>query len=115
MENSHAQELLCPPVLVENIIGVFAQFFHVGSNEHLTELDKVAVVLVINLDHTPRVNTAADNAAIGSLDGLIRTDNSKRNLAGDFLGLSNSFLILVLVSGRLEYLDVVVGNVRENL
>jgi hypothetical protein len=115
LENSHAQELLCPPVLVENIIGIFAQFLHVGSNEHLTELDKVTVVLVINLDYTPRVNTTADNAAIGSLDRLIRTNYSKRNLACYFFGLGDSFLVLVLICGRLEYLDVVVSNVRENL
>lgn len=115
MENSHAEKLLCPPILIENIIGIFAQFLHVGSDEHLTEFDKVTVVLVINLDDTPGVNTTADNAAIGGLDRLIRTDYGKRNLACYFFSLGDSFLILVLIRGGLEYLDIVVGNIRENL
>lgn len=115
MSNTHAEEFLCSPVLIEDIVSVFAQLFHVSPDEHLAELDKVAVILIVNLDDTPGVGAATDVTTIRSLDDFIRTNNSERNLAGDFLGLSDGLLILVLVSGRLENVDVVVGNISKNL
>lgn len=115
LSNTHAEKLLCSPILIENIISILAQFLHVRPNKHLAELDKVTVILVVNLDDTPWVSTTTDVTAIGSLDKLIRTNNGERNFASNFLGLGDSLLILILVSGRLENLNVVVGNVSKNL
>lgn len=73
------------------------------------------MLLIVNLDNTPGVGTAADVATIRGLNKLIRANNGKRYFAGNFLCLSNSLLILVLVSRRLENLDVMVGNIGKNL
>jgi hypothetical protein len=53
----------------------------VSADEHLAELDKVAVLLVVDLDDTPGVRTATDGAAVGGLDAVVGTDDSERDLA----------------------------------
>jgi len=70
---------------------------------------------VVNFDNTPRVSTSADLATVGSVHNLIRTDNSKGNLARNLLGFGDSFFVFVLVCRRLENVNVVVLNIRENL
>jgi hypothetical protein len=46
---------------------------------------------------------------------MVRTNDCERNLASNFLGLSKSFLIFILIAGCLEDVDVVVINVCEDL
>ena len=115
LHDTHADELLCSPVLIENVVRELAKLLHVGSDKHLAELDKVAVVLVIDLHDTPRVRTTANLAAVKGLDNPVRANNRERDLAGNLLGLRNSLLVLVLVRRGLEDLNLVVGNVCEYL
>lgn len=83
--NTHRFELLRSVILVQDVVGVFAQLFHVRSDEHLSEFDKVAVGFIVNLDDSPRVCSATDVSSIGELDDLVGTDHGK----GDFaLGFS---------------------------
>lgn len=73
------------------------------------------MVLVVDFNNTPGVDTTADFTAIGSRDDPVRANDGKRNFAGNFLMLSNSLLVLVLVSGCLEDVNVVIGDVGKNL
>jgi hypothetical protein len=53
--NAHTDQFVRSPVLVEDIVGVLAKLFHVGADEHLAELDKIAVFFVVDLNDTPRI------------------------------------------------------------
>jgi hypothetical protein len=94
---------------------VLLELLHVGADEHLAELDKVAVLLVVHLDDTPGVATAADLAAVGVGDLVIGTDNSEGDLGHDLVVLGDGLLVIELVAGALENLDLVVLDVCENL
>lgn len=50
-------------------------------NQHLSKLDKVAVLLVVDLNGAPRVASAADLAAIGGLNDFVGANNGERDLA----------------------------------
>lgn len=50
-------------------------------NKHLAKLDKVAVVLVVDLDGAPWVASAADVATIRGLNNLVGANNGEGNLA----------------------------------
>ena len=115
LNNAHAQELLRSPILVKDIISVLPELLHVGTDEHLAELDKVAVLLVVDLNNTPGVGTATDFTTIRSCHDLVRADNGEGDLAGNLLGLGQRFLVLILVSGGLEDVNLVEGNISENL
>jgi hypothetical protein len=87
----------------------------VGADQHLAQLDKVAVLLVVDLDDTPGVATATNTAAIGCGDLRVGTDNGEGNLGHDLLVLGNSLLIVKLVAGTLEDLDGVVLDIGKDL
>lgn len=87
LNNTHTEQLLCTPILIQHVVGVFAKLFHVGANEHLAELDKVAMIFVVDLNDTPGVGASTDLAAIRCLDKLVGADNSEWNLACDLLRL----------------------------
>ena len=78
---AHGEQLFCAVVLVVNVVGELLELFHVCADQHLAQLDKVAVLLVIDLNDTPRVLTATDLTTISGLDKLVGSDNCKRNLA----------------------------------
>ena len=88
LDNTHVEQLLRSPVLVENIVGVLPELLHVRTDEHLAELDEVAVLLIVHLDNTPRVFATANLTAVGCLHELVGTYNSEWDLACDLLGLS---------------------------
>ena len=115
LHDTHAEQLIRPPVLVKDGVGVLAELLHVRPHEHLAELDEVAVVLVVDLDDTPGVRAATDLATIRRVDKLVRADDRERNLARDLLSLGNSLLILVLVGRRLKDMNVMVRNVGQHL
>lgn len=115
LDNAHAQELLRSPVLVKDVVRVLPKLLHVGTDEHLTELDKVTVILIVNLDNTPGVGTTADFTTVWGRDNIVRTNNGERDLAGNLFSLGQRLLILVLVSGRLEDVNLMEGNICENL
>ena len=85
------------------------------ADEHLAELDKVAVLLVVNLNDTPWVATSADLAAIGTGDLGGSSDNCERNLGQDLVVLGNRLVVIKLVARTLEDLDVVVLNIGKDL
>ncbi len=106
-------------------------------DKHLSELYKVAVVLVVDLDGAPRVGTSADLTAVCGGDDAVGTDDGKRDFLlripkglvdverpslknyrdahHDRLVFCDSLLVLILVDWRLEDVDIVVGDVIENL
>lgn len=94
---------------------MFPKLFHVGTDKHLAQLDEITMLFVVDLNDTPWVRTTADLTAIGSVHLLNRPDYGEGNLARNLLSFSDSLLVLVLVGGRLEDADVVVGNVRKDL
>ena len=91
------------------------QLLHVCANKHLAQLDKVAVLLVVDLNDTPGVATAADLATFGSGDLGVGTDNGKGDLVHNFVVLGNGLLVVELVARALEDLNVVVLDVAEDL
>jgi hypothetical protein len=81
----------------------------------LTKLNEVTVLLVVDLDDTPRVGTTADLATIGASDLVVGTNDSERNLGHDLVVLGDCLLIVELISRTLEDLDTVVFNIGEDL
>jgi hypothetical protein len=74
----------------------------------LAKLNKVTVLLIVDLNNTPWVTTSADLAAIGTCDLGCSSNDRKRNLGQDLVVLSNSLVIVKLVTRTFEDLDVVV-------
>jgi hypothetical protein len=93
---------------------MFPEFFHVSPDKHLPELDEIAVLLVVNFDHTPWVCSSSDRTTIGSADLFVRSNNSERNLRCDFLIFSNGLLVIVVVDGGLEDTDLMMGNIVQD-
>jgi hypothetical protein len=60
---------------------VFSQLFHMSPDEHLTELDKVTMRLVVDLDDTPGIGSSSDTTAVGSGNDRVRADHGERNFA----------------------------------
>jgi hypothetical protein len=87
----------------------------VCADEHLAELDKVTVFLVVNLDHTPGVTTSTDFASLRRLNLSVGSDDGKWNLGHYFSVLGNCLFVIEIVARALEDVDLVVVNVRENL
>lgn len=91
------------------------ELFHVGSDKHLSELDEVTVLLVIDLNDAPWVATATNLASFGGLDLGVGTNDSKWNLGHDLVVLGDGLLVIELVAWALEDVDVVVVDVCEDL
>lgn len=106
--------LLCPVCLVVQLLGGVDQVEHVRSDEDGAELLEVAVVLVLDLSNTPRVLTALDDAAIASLNILLRPDNSERNGGHEAASMLGGGLIILLDRGLVD-LNVLGLNDRDNL
>jgi hypothetical protein len=81
----------------------------------LSKLDKIAVLLVIDLNDAPRVGATANLATIGACDLVVGTNNSEGNLGHDLVVLSDRLLIIKLVSRSLEDLDAMMLDIGENL
>jgi hypothetical protein len=73
------------------------------------------VLLVVDLDDTPWKLSAPNLAAIWSSHLGVGTDNGEGDLAHDLLVLRDCLLVIELVAGPLEDLDLVVGDVGKNL
>ena len=115
LRDAHSDQLVCPIVLVKVVVGVLLELLHVSANEHLAQLDEVAVFLVVHLDDTPRVATTTDLASISVGDLVGGANNGEGNLGEDLVVLRNGLLIVELIAGTLEDLDLVKLDVRENL
>jgi hypothetical protein len=115
LRNTHLDELVGTIVLVERIVSVLLEFFHVRSDEHLSELDKVAVVFIVHFDDTPGITATANFASFGVRNLVIGTNDSERHLGHDFLVLGDCLFIVQLITRAFEDLDGVVLDVGENL
>lgn len=113
--NTHQGELVGPVVLVQEVVGVLLELLHVGADQHLAQLDKVAVLLVVDLDDTPGVATAADVTTVSSGHLGVGTNNGEGNLGHDLLVLSNGLLIVKLVAGAFEDLEGVLFDIGKDL
>lgn len=113
--DTHLGELLGTVVLVQSVVGVFLELFHVCADQHLSQLDKVAVLFVVDFDDTPWVATTADLAAIRTDDLGVGTNNGEGDLRDDLLVFCDRLLIVELVTGSLENLDAMVLDVSKNL
>jgi hypothetical protein len=71
--------------------------------------------LIVHLNDTPWIDSPANFTTIRSMHSLIGTNNGKWNFARNFFSLRNGLLILIFVSGCLENVNVMMGNVGENL
>lgn len=73
-----SQKLLGTEGLVMDLAGSFDQVLQMGTGQEVPQVDKFAVVLVLDIDNTPTVLSAADLLAIDN-NVLLATDNGKRN------------------------------------
>lgn len=91
------------------------ELFHVSSDQHLSEFDKVAVFLVVDLDHTPWVTTTANLATFRGLNLGVSTNDREWDLGHDFVVLGDCLLVIELVTWALKNVDVVVVDIRQDL
>lgn len=114
---------------------MLTELFHVCAHEHLAKLHKVAVILVVNLDHTPRIRSAAHAPPVGGVYFLVRPNYGERNLGlcnviivsridmnskqaatySNLFILGDCLFVLIIIDRCLEDLDVVVSDVVEHL
>jgi len=87
----------------------------VRADEHLAELDEVAVLFVVYLDHAPGVAATAHFAAFGGLDFGVGADYGEGDFGHDLVVFRDGLFVVQLVSGSLEDLDVVMLDVGKNL
>lgn len=85
------------------------------SDEHLPELNKIAVILVIDLDDTPWVLSAANLASFRGRDLAISTNNGEWDLGQDFVVLRDRLFIVEFIPGPFEDLNAVVVDVCKDL
>jgi hypothetical protein len=115
LSDAHAHQLLRSPVFIEDIIRILSELLHICPDKHLPQFDEITVFLVVHLDDTPGVRPPTNLPAIRSDDNFVRSDDCKGDFAGNFFRLRDGLLVLVVVRGGLEDVDIVVSNVRENL
>jgi hypothetical protein len=115
LSDTHSGELLRSVVLIQRVVGMFLELFHMCSDKHLAKLNEVTVLLVINFNDTPWVTTSTDLAAVGTGYLRIGSNYSKWNLGNNLVILSNCLLVIELVSWTFEYLDIVVLDVSQDL
>jgi hypothetical protein len=104
-------------------------------NQHLSQLDEIAVRLIVHFDGSPRISSTSHLTTVGSGDEVVRTYDSKGHFAlrddhrseilssrmcltvtyQDFLVLSYCLFIFEVIRRWLEDFDVVVGDIVENL
>ena len=94
---------------------MFSQFLHVRADEHLAQLDEIAVLLIVNFNYTPRVRATPDGAPIARVDFAVRAYDGEGDLGCDFLIFSDRLFIIIIVLWRLEDTDLVVRDIREDL
>lgn len=66
LSNSHSQQFLTPVILVQRLVRVFLQLFHVGTDQHLSQFDEIAMLFVVDFDSTPRVSSTSHLTTIRS-------------------------------------------------
>ncbi len=72
------QKLLGAEGLVVDLGGRLDQVLQVGAGKEVAEVDKFAVVLVLDIDHSPTVLASTDLLACNN-NGLLRSNNCEWN------------------------------------
>ena len=72
------QKLLGTEGLVVDLAGCLDQVLQVSAGKEVAQVNKLAVVLILDVDNTPAVLAAANLLAIHD-DGLLTADNGERN------------------------------------
>jgi hypothetical protein len=80
LRDSHGHQFLRSVPFIERIVCILLQFFHVRSDEHLSQLDKVAVVFIVDFNDAPWVCTASDLATVRRVDEVVGADYRKGDL-----------------------------------
>lgn len=91
--------------LVVQLLGGVDKIQHVGSDQDGSKLLEVAVILILDLGHTPRVLAALDDSSIASLDISLGTDDGKGHGSHQGAGVLSGSLIVLLNRGLVD-LDV---------
>lgn len=73
-----SQQLLGTEGLIVDLAGSLYQILEVGAGQEIAQIDKFTVVLVLDVDNTPTVLTAADLLAVDN-NGLLAADDGERN------------------------------------
>jgi len=84
-------------------------------NQHLPQLNKITMFLIIHFDNTPGILSCSDDSSIASFDGGIGTDDCEGDFGHDFSVLGDGFVVVEFVAGGFEDLDLVVVDVGEDL
>jgi hypothetical protein len=71
-----SQQLLGTEGLVVDLAGGLNQVLQVGAGQEVAQVDKLAVVLVLNVDDTPAVLATANLLAVDN-NGLLAADNGE--------------------------------------
>ncbi len=74
------QKLLSTEGFVVDLRGGLDQILEMGPEKEVSEVDKFAVVLVLDVNHTPAVLAATDLLAVDD-NGLLGSDDGKGNKA----------------------------------
>jgi len=90
-----------------DLAGGLDEILKMGSCEEVSEVDELAVVLVLDIDDTPFVLSAADLLAANN-DRLLAADNCKWDDVFDG-GIGGTFLVIKLVVVVRVHLEVVEG------
>jgi hypothetical protein len=72
------KQLLGTEGLVVDLAGSLHQILEVGAGQEIAQVDEFTVVLILDVDDTPTVLTAADLLAVDN-DSLLAADNGERN------------------------------------
>lgn len=73
-----SQKLLGTEGLVVNLASGFHQILQVGAGEEVAQVHELAVVLILDVNHTPAVLTAPNLLAVDN-NGLLTADNREWN------------------------------------
>lgn len=112
--DAQRRQLLGSVVFVQLVGRLLPQLLEVVSHQQLSQLDKVAVLLVVHLNHSPGVGSASHGSAVGGLHLLGGAHNGKGHLGHDLVGLGDGLGVVVLVLRRRKDVNLLVSNVGQN-
>jgi len=90
------KQLLGPEALVVQLAGRLDQVLEMRPGQEVPEVDEFAVVLILDVDHTPAVLATPNSTAVNR-DGLLTSDDGKRNHRLDLRVDGGLFVVIVLV------------------
>jgi hypothetical protein len=108
-----SKELLASERLVVDLGGGFNEILEVGAEEEITQVDKLAVTFILDIDDTPAVLSAADWLSVND-DVALRSNDSEWDHRADGVVVLEFFLVK-LVSIKGIQADVVINELCADL